>query len=105
MQQIFEMCEQSLIEYCTNRKKYHSESTNATLLSPKNLLAITLRYLKHYHSERYIAAEVDFNQSTVNYFLSAVIDILHSCVYPKLIVLPDDIDDEDTIHGPSSITS
>ena len=29
-----------------------------------------------------------------------MIDILYSCAYPKLIVLPGDMDNEDTIHGP-----
>ena len=65
-----------------------------------NLLSITLWYLKYYHSEPYIAAELHFNQSTVSYFLSAVIVILYSCIYSKLISLPDDVDEDDTIHGP-----
>ncbi|CAF1298484.1 unnamed protein product [Rotaria sordida] len=99
VQLLYNMCEQSLIEYCTNRKQQCSSSTKMPYLSPINLLSITLWYLKHYHSERYIATEFDFTQSTVSYFLSAVIDILYSCVYPKLIVLPDDMDDEDAVHG------
>lgn len=100
VQRIYNMCEQSLIEYCTNRKQQYTQSSNVTFLSPMNLLAVTLWYLKHYHTELYIATELQFHQSTVNYFLSAVIDILYSCVYPELISLPADMRDETTIHGP-----
>ncbi|CAF4575391.1 unnamed protein product [Rotaria sp. Silwood2] len=46
------------------------------------------------------AAELNFSKSTVNYFLSAVVDILYASAYPKLILLPDDMDDEATAHGP-----
>ncbi|CAF3140860.1 unnamed protein product [Rotaria sp. Silwood2] len=94
------MCEQSIVEYCANRKQQLTQNTNVPFLSPINLLSVTLWYLKHYHSERYIAAELHFSQTTVNYFLSAMIDILYRCVYQKLVVLPDDMDDEDTTHGP-----
>jgi hypothetical protein len=65
-----------------------------------NLLSITLWYLKHYYFERYIEAELHFNQATVNYFLSAIIDILYSCICSKLIFSPDDMDDVNAIHGP-----
>ncbi|CAF1368771.1 unnamed protein product [Rotaria sordida] len=99
VRQLYNLCEQSLIEYCANRKQ-RTTSTNIPYLSPINLLSVTLWYLKHYHSERYIATELSFGQKTVNYFLSAVIDILYSCICPKLVVLPDNMDDETTIHGP-----
>ena len=36
----------------------------------------------------------------MNYFLSAVIAVLYSCICPKLVVLSDNIDDETTIRGP-----
>jgi hypothetical protein len=65
-----------------------------------NLLVVTLWYLKHYHSDRYIATEFDLSLSTVNYFLSAVVDILHSCVYPELISLPADMSNRTKAHGP-----
>ncbi len=100
MQLLYNMCEQSIVEYCANRKQQLTQNTSVPLLSPINLLSVTLWYLKHYHSERYIAAELHFNQPTVNYFLSAIIDILYHCVYPRLVVFPDDIDDDDTVHGP-----
>ncbi|CAF4044763.1 unnamed protein product [Rotaria sp. Silwood1] len=65
-----------------------------------NLLVVTLWYLKHYHSERYIASELNFSQQTVNYCLSAVVDILHSCVYPAFVYLPADLANRRTPHGP-----
>ncbi|CAF4583117.1 unnamed protein product [Rotaria sp. Silwood2] len=99
VRQLYSFCEQSLVEYCTNRKQ-QATSTDIPYLSPINLLSVTLWYLKHYHAERYIATELNFGRSTVNYFLSAVIDILYSCICPKLISLPDNMDDETTIHGP-----
>ena len=43
---------------------------------------------------------MDFCQQTVNYFLLAVIGVLYSCICPKLVVLPDNIDDETTICEP-----
>ena len=98
VQQLFRMCKQSLLEYCLDRKQ-HANERNITYLSPINLLVVTLWYLKHYHTERYIATELNISRSTVNYFLSGVIDILYAFVYPKLILLPDDMDDEATIHG------
>ena len=93
------MPEQPLVEYCTN-KKTHTENTNMPLLSPINLLRITLWYLKHCYSEHYIVAELRFNQTSVNYFLSTVVGILHSCICLKLIWLPDEIDDDDTMRRP-----
>lgn len=65
-----------------------------------NLLVVTLWHLKHYHSERYIASELDLSQPAVNYFLAAVLDILHSCIYPELISLPADLASRRTPHGP-----
>ncbi|CAF4307232.1 unnamed protein product [Rotaria sp. Silwood2] len=65
-----------------------------------NLLAVALWYLKHYHSEPYIATEVNLAHQTVSYFLSSVLDILHSCVYAELISLPADIANTRTPHGP-----
>ena len=67
-------------------------------LSPINLLSVTPWYLKHYHSERYIAAQLHFNLSTVNYFLPSMINILYSCVYVILVILSDGMDEEDTVH-------
>ena len=100
VERLYSMCKQSLVEYCANRKQQYTKTSDVALLSPMNLLAVTLWYLKHYHTERYIASEFEFNQPTVNYFLSAVIDILHSCVFTKLISLPDDMEDGTTAHGP-----
>ncbi|CAF4703068.1 unnamed protein product, partial [Rotaria sp. Silwood2] len=57
-------------------------------------------YLKHYHSERYIATEANLTQKGVNYFLSSILDILHSCVYPELVSLPVDLASSRTPHGP-----
>ncbi|CAF1274018.1 unnamed protein product [Rotaria sordida] len=100
VQLLYSMCEQLLTEYCTNRKRQETKSTNTPYLLPINLLSITLLYLKHYHSLDYIATELNFGKSTIHYFLSSVIDILYSPVYSKLILLFDDMDDETTIHGP-----
>jgi len=94
------MCEHSLINYCAHRNKQDTDNTITPYLSPMNLLAVTLWYLKHYHSERYIATELNLGRSTVNYFLSEIIDILHSCIYQELISLPDDIAKRRTPHGP-----
>jgi hypothetical protein len=65
-----------------------------------NLLVVTLWYLKHYHSDRYIATELNLARRTVSYSLSSVLDILHSCVYPEFISLPADISSRTTPHGP-----
>ncbi|CAF3355046.1 unnamed protein product [Rotaria sp. Silwood2] len=98
--QLYSMCEQSLIKYCLHRTKKQSDNINTTSLSPMNLLVVTLWYLKHYHSERYIATEVNFSLSTVHHILTEVVDILHSCVYPELVSLPADMDSKNTAHGP-----
>ena len=99
VQFLYSLCEQFITEYCTNRKRQQTTDTDVPYLSPINLLAITLWYLKHYHSERNIATELNFGRPTVNYFLFAIIDILYSSAYPKLILLPDDMNDENTEHG------
>ncbi|CAF3995273.1 unnamed protein product [Rotaria sp. Silwood2] len=44
--------------------------------------------------------ELNLSQPAVNYFLSAVLDILYSCIYPELISLPADIANRRTPHGP-----
>ncbi len=100
VQQLYSMCEQQLMNYCLRRTKEQSNNTNTSLLSPMNLLVVTLWHLKHYHSEQYIATELNLNRSTVNYFLSEIVDILHLCVYPELISIPADIDNRTTVHGP-----
>lgn len=100
VQLLFDLCEQSIVKYCANRKQQLQQNTGVPLLSPINLLSVTLWYLKHYHSERYIATELHFSPSTVSSFLPAMIDILHRCAYSRLVVLPDDLDHEDTAHGP-----
>ena len=69
-------------------------------MSPMNLLVVTLWYLKHYHSERYTASEVNFSQQAVNSCLSAVGDILHSCVYAALVSLPAYLANRRTPHRP-----
>jgi len=100
VQQLYSMCEQSLINYCLHRTKQQLDDTNTPLLSPINLLVVTLWYLKHYHSERYISTELNLGRSTVNYFLTEVMDILHSCVYQQLVSLPTDIASRASKHGP-----
>ncbi|CAF1553370.1 unnamed protein product [Rotaria sp. Silwood1] len=100
VQELYSMCEEPLINYCSHRKKLHWDNNNTSYLSPMNLLVVTLWYLKHYHSERYIASELNFSQQAVNYCLSAVVDILHSCVYPALVSLPADLANRRTPHGP-----
>jgi len=100
VQQLYLMCEKSHINYCLHRTKQQSDTIDTTCLSPMNLLAMTLWYLKHYHTERYIAAEVHLSPSTVHNILIEVVDILHSCVYPNLVSLPADMDSRNTPHGP-----
>ncbi|CAF2715941.1 unnamed protein product [Rotaria sp. Silwood2] len=100
VQELYSMCEEPLINYCSHRDKLHWNSTGTSYLSPMNLLVVTLWYLKHYHSERYIASELNFSRTAVNYLLSAVVDILHSCVYPAFLYLPADLANRRTPHGP-----
>ncbi|CAF4522245.1 unnamed protein product [Rotaria sp. Silwood2] len=99
VQELYSMCEQPLINYCSHRSEQLTNSTTTSYLSPMNLLVVTLWHLKHYHTERYIASELNLCQPAVNYFLSAVVDILHSCVYPELISLPADMTNRRTPHG------
>ncbi|CAF1634522.1 unnamed protein product, partial [Didymodactylos carnosus] len=80
VQELYSMCEQPLINYCSHKNYRHTNSTTTSYLSPMNLLAVTLWYLKHYHSERYIATELNLGRSTVNYLLPEVVDILHSSI-------------------------
>ncbi|CAF1550003.1 unnamed protein product [Rotaria sordida] len=100
IQQLYSMCEESLICYRSHRKEQHADDNIIPYLSPINLLVVTLWYLKHYHSERYISTELNLGRSTVNYFLTEVINILHACVYPELISLPVNIASKRTPHGP-----
>ncbi|CAF3502581.1 unnamed protein product [Rotaria sp. Silwood2] len=100
VQQLYSMCEQSLRNYCSHRNVQHSNSTNTPYLSPMNLFVVTLWYSKHYHSERYIATELNLTQKTLDYFLSSVQDTLHTCVYPELISLPADMSNRTTTYGP-----
>ena len=93
------MCEQPLIDYCLHRNEQLTNSTTASYLSPMNLVVVTLWYLKNYHSERYIASELNLDHPTMNYFLSAVVDILHSCVCAELISLSADMDNRRIPHG------
>ncbi|CAF2788213.1 unnamed protein product [Rotaria sp. Silwood2] len=65
-----------------------------------DLLLVTLRYLKHYHSECYIATELNLAQKTVDYLLLSVLNILHTCVYSELISLPADMSNRTTTQGP-----
>ncbi|CAF2093802.1 unnamed protein product, partial [Rotaria magnacalcarata] len=83
-----------------NGNEQQTNDVNTSSLSPINLLVVTLWYLKHYHTERYIATEFNLAQRTVGYSLSSVLDILHSCVYPEFISLPADLSNRTTPHGP-----
>ncbi|CAF1561330.1 unnamed protein product, partial [Rotaria sordida] len=98
--ELYSMCEEPLINYCSHRNKLHVSSATTSYLSPMNLLVVTLWYFKHYHSEPYIASELNFTHQGVNYFLTAVVDILHSFVYPAFVSLPADLPNRRTPHGP-----
>ncbi|CAF3287173.1 unnamed protein product [Rotaria socialis] len=100
VQELYSMCEQPLINYCSPKNYRHTNSTNRSYLSPMNLLAVILWFLKHYHSERYIASELNLDRSTVNYLPSEIVDILHSYIYSQLITMPANISDRITAHGP-----
>ena len=65
-----------------------------------NLLVVTLWYLKHYRPERYIASELNISYQAVHYLLSAIVDILHSCVYLSFVSLPAALANRRTRHGP-----
>ena len=96
------MCEQLLINYCSHRNEQPTNGTNTPYLSSMNLLVVTLCYLKHYHSkryaERYIATDLNLRQLTVNYILSAIVNILHDCIYSELISLSVNITNRSTAH-------
>ena len=65
-----------------------------------NLLVVILGlwHLKHYHSEHYIASELNISYQVVYYLLSAVVDILHSCVYSPFVFLPAALANKRTPH-------
>ncbi|CAF1070386.1 unnamed protein product [Rotaria sordida] len=100
VQELYSMCEEPLINYCSHKNYRLTDGAATFYLSPMNMLVVTLWHLKHYHSERYIASELNVSQQAVNYLLSTVVDILHSCVYPELISIPANISSSRTPHGP-----
>ncbi len=100
LEELYSLCEEPLINYCAHRDKLLAGSTTTSHLSPMNLLVVTLWHLKHYHSERYIASELNISHQAVHYLLSAVVDILHSSVYPAFVSLPADLANRRTPHGP-----
>ena len=100
VQQLYALCEQSLLNYCAHRNEQQTDDIDIAYLSLINLLVVTLLYLRHYHTERYIAAEFNLAQKTVAYSLLSVLDILHSCVYPKFISLSTNMSNRTTPHGP-----
>ncbi|CAF3852707.1 unnamed protein product, partial [Rotaria sp. Silwood1] len=100
VQELYSMCEEPLVNYCSHKDYRLTNSAATSYLSPMNMLVVTLWYLKHYHSERYISSELNLSQAAVNYLLSTVVDILHSCVYPELISIPTNLSSSKTPHGP-----
>ncbi|CAF3356073.1 unnamed protein product, partial [Rotaria sp. Silwood2] len=64
IQQLFVICEKSLINYRTHRKQKSTTDTNVPYLSPMNLLVVTLWFLKDYHSGDYIAMKLKLSTST-----------------------------------------
>ncbi|CAF3080347.1 unnamed protein product, partial [Rotaria sp. Silwood2] len=78
IQQLYSMCEESLIRYRSHTKEQHADDNIIPYLSPINLPVATL----------------------CNYFLTEVINILHACVYPELISLPVNMASKRTPHGP-----
>lgn len=100
MHQLYTICEDSLIKYRLHRREQQTDSTTTSYLPPMNLLVVTLWYLKHYHSERYISIELNLGRSTINYFLTEVVDILHSCIYQELVSLPANLFSKTAKHGP-----
>jgi len=100
VQQLYTLCEDSLIKYRLHRSEQQTDSTTTSYLSPMNLLVLTLWYLKHYYSERYISTEPNLGRSTINYFLTEVVDILHSCIYQELVSLPANLSSKTAKHGP-----
>ncbi|CAF3663992.1 unnamed protein product [Rotaria sordida] len=100
VQELYDMCEEPLKKYRLHRYEQQTDIADRSYLSPMNLLVVTLWYLKHYHSEHYISTELNLGQSTVKYFLTEVLDILHSCVYQELVSLPVDLASRRSKHGP-----
>lgn len=56
--------------------------------------------MKHYHVKRYVASELNLSQSVVIYFLLAVVDVLHCCVYPELILFSSGLANNRTPYKP-----
>lgn len=59
LQFLYDLCEQSIKEYCANRKRQTTD-TDVPYLLPINLLAITVWYLKHYHFEQIYSIRAKF---------------------------------------------
>ncbi|CAF3155201.1 unnamed protein product [Rotaria sp. Silwood2] len=55
---------------------------------------------KRQKNKQHTDSAINLGPSTVNYLLSEVVDILHSCVYPELISLSGDMSNRTTPHGP-----
>lgn len=100
VQQLYTMCEDSLVKYRLHRGEQQADNTTKIYLSPMNLLVVTLWYLKHYHSERYISTELNLGRSTINYLLTEVVDILHCCIYQDFVSMPDNLSSRTAKHGP-----
>ncbi|CAF3736711.1 unnamed protein product [Rotaria sordida] len=99
VQELYAICEQPFINYCSHKNYRLTNSATTSYFSPMNMLVVTLWHLKHYHSECYIASESNLSQPAVNYLLSTVADILHSCVYPELVSIPANVSISRTPHG------
>ena len=76
------MCEEPLIHYCSHKDYRLTNRAATAYLSPMNMLVVTLWYLKHYHSERYISSELNLSPAAVNYLLSTV-----NCGYFTLVCI------------------
>ena len=100
VQELYDICEEPLKKYRLHRYEQQTDVANRSCFSPMNLLVVILWYFKHYHSERYISTELNLDQSTVKYFLTEVLDMLHSCVYQELVSLPADLASRRSKHGP-----
>ena len=100
VQQLYSLCEQSLLNYYSHRNEQQIDDINTPFLSPINLLAVTLWYPKHYHFERCIATEFNLAHKSVAYSLSSVLDILHPRIYPEFISLSTNMPNETTPLGP-----
>ncbi|CAF4402163.1 unnamed protein product [Rotaria sp. Silwood2] len=100
VQELYSMCEQLLMNYCSHKNHQLTNSATTSYLSPMNTLVVTLWYLKRHHSERYIALELNLSQQAANYLLSTVVNILHSCLHPDLISIPANISSSRTPYEP-----